>query len=115
MSSARPWSLSAPATISEAEAEPPFTSTTSGAPSMRSPGVASIRKRASEVRPSAVTMTPESRKSSATATPASSTPPGLLRRSSTKPFDPAGLSRFRRETARLTSSAVVSLKLVMRR
>ena len=32
-------------------------------------------------------MTPESRKSSATATPASRTPPGLLRRSSTKTLD----------------------------
>ena len=38
MSSARPWSFSAPATISEADAEPALTSTTSGAPVDQVPG-----------------------------------------------------------------------------
>src|SRR3546814_1110771 len=35
----RRWSCSAPATISDAEAEPPLISTTTGRPSARSPGV----------------------------------------------------------------------------
>ena len=37
---ARRWSFNAPATISEAEAEPPLISTTNGFPSVRSPTVA---------------------------------------------------------------------------
>ena len=47
-----------------------------------SPGVASMLKRAAGVRPSALTMTPVSSSWSATSTADSSTPPGLLRRSS---------------------------------
>ena len=38
ISVARPWSRSAPATISDPDAEPPSTSTTSGAPASASPG-----------------------------------------------------------------------------
>jgi hypothetical protein len=37
MTLARSWSLSAPATISEAEAEPPLISTTTGLPLVKSP------------------------------------------------------------------------------
>ena len=37
MTIARPWSCRAPATISDAEAEPPLISTTIGRPSIRSP------------------------------------------------------------------------------
>ena len=82
---ARPLSRSAPATISAAEAEPSFTSTAIGVPRERSPAIASMRKRDSSERPSAETIMPSSRKASETSTAASSTPPGLLRRSSTRP------------------------------
>ena len=85
ISVARPWSRSAPATISAPEAEPRSTSTTTGAPASRSPWVASSSKRASAVRPSARTIIPDSRRLSATPTADSSTPPGLSRRSSTRP------------------------------
>jgi hypothetical protein len=105
--------LRAPATISAAEAEPPFTSTTMGAPLSSSPGVALISNFDSAVRPLALTITPESRNASATATAASSTPPGLLRRSSTSPLSGAPFSCAGAERG-VSSSPVVSLNCAMR-
>ena len=84
---ARRWSCSAPATISDAEADPPLTSTTIGAPLRMSAGFALNFISASLPRPRVETITPFSRKASATATAPFRTPPGLLRRSSTMPFN----------------------------
>ena len=97
ISVARPWSRSAPATISAPEAEPRSTSTTTGAPASRSPSVASSSKRDSAVRPSARTIMPDSRRLSATPTADSSTPPGLSRRSSTRPRSGASGCRLERQ------------------
>ena len=61
-----------PRAISDAEAEPPLTSTTSGAPSSsRRPARASIENCASAARPSAATIKPPSRNTSETPTAAS--------------------------------------------
>ena len=67
MTVARLWSCSAPATISEAEAEPPLMSTTTFLPSVSSPGCACARCVSSLLRPFVSTMAPCSRKSSETA------------------------------------------------
>ena len=64
---ARLWSCSAPATISEAEAEPPLIRTTTGRPRARSPGVALSRRVSSGLRPRVETISPRSRKASETA------------------------------------------------
>ena len=55
---ARLWSCSAPATISEAEAEPPLISTISGLPLVRSPGRALKRCVSSGLRPRVETISP---------------------------------------------------------
>src|SRR6266446_4506578 len=109
MSFARWLSLRAPATISAADTDPPLINTTIGAPLSASPAVASISNLDSGVRPFAVTMTPLSRKVSDTATAASSTPPGLLRKSSTSPLSAAPLRLRRSLSAASRSSPVVSL------
>ena len=80
---ARLWSCSAPATISDADAEPPLISTTIGLPSVMSPGRALARCVSSRPRPLVSTIAPFSRKSSETAIAWSSRPPGLPRRSMT--------------------------------
>ena len=84
--SARLWSWRAPATISEALALPPFTSTTMGK-SVREPS------RLAENfcfcwlrRPSVYTIRPESRNRSETPTAWLRSPPGLFRRSRTSPL-----------------------------
>ena len=60
---ARWWSCSAPATISEAEAEPPLISTMSGLPSVRSPGgMRIVALVSSGLRPRVETISPLSRK-----------------------------------------------------
>ena len=64
---ARLWSCRAPATISDAEAEPPLISTTIFLPSVTSPGWALARCVSSLLRPLVSTMAPRSRKSSDTA------------------------------------------------
>jgi hypothetical protein len=87
---------------------------TMGAPLSASPGRASISKRASAARPFAVTMTPSSRNTSETPTAASSTPPGLLRKSSTSPVNAAPFFFFRAASERSRSGVVVSLKCEMR-
>ena len=63
---ARLWSCSAPATISEAEAEPPLISTISGLPLVRSPGCALKRWVSSGLRPRVETISPFSRNASDT-------------------------------------------------
>src|SRR6266478_4420530 len=78
---ARLWSCSAPATISEADAEPPLIKTISCLPLVRSPGCAERRWVSSALRPRVETISPRSRKASETVTASSSNPPGLLRRS----------------------------------
>src|ERR1700749_186848 len=55
---ARLWSCSAPDTISDADAVPPLTSTTTGLPSAMSPGLASKRWVSSEWRPRVETISP---------------------------------------------------------
>jgi hypothetical protein len=86
MTMARLWSWRAPATISEAEAEPPLMSTTRGLPLVRSPPLALKRWVSSALRPRVETISPRSRKASETMMAWSSRPPGLLRRSMTKPL-----------------------------
>src|SRR5712675_1897521 len=81
---ARLWSCSAPATISEADAEPPLIRTISGLPLARSPGWAARRWVSSALRPRVETISPRSRKVSDTVTASSSKPPGLLDRKSTR-------------------------------
>ncbi|SPH19277.1 hypothetical protein ASD8599_00001 [Ascidiaceihabitans donghaensis] len=83
---ARRWSCNAPATISEADAEPPLIKTTIGLPSARSPKVALNRSPSSATRPRVDTISPSSRKESDTRIACVSKPPGLLRKSITKPF-----------------------------
>ncbi|MNT07713.1 hypothetical protein D3C72_1424280 [compost metagenome] len=83
---ARLLSRKAPASTSDALAEPASTSTTTGASFNRSPGVASKRASLMLMRPRVLTMLPLSSRSSATCTAAVSRPPGLLRRSSTSPL-----------------------------
>ena len=78
---ARWLSCNAPATSSASRAVPPLTSATTGRPLASSPGVALICLRLPGLRPLTVTMSPLSRKASATATAASKAPPGLLRKS----------------------------------
>ena len=80
---ARRWSCNAPATISDAEAEPPLMSTITGLPLVRSPGRALKRWVSSGSRPRVDTISPRSRKASETEIAWSSRPPGLLRRSIT--------------------------------
>src|SRR5450631_4120019 len=75
---ARLWSCSAPATISEADAEPPLTRTISGLPLARSPGCAARRWVSSALRPRVETISPRSRKVSDTVTASSNNPGGLL-------------------------------------
>ena len=83
---ARLWSCNAPATISEAEAEPPLISTITGLPLTRSPARALKRCVSSALRPRVETISPRSRNASDTEIAWSSRPPGLLRRSTTKPL-----------------------------
>src|SRR3954451_17491574 len=59
---ARLWSRKAPATISEAEAEPPLISTTSGLPFVMSPPRAVKRWVSSAVRPQVETTSPRDMK-----------------------------------------------------
>jgi hypothetical protein len=77
------WSCRAPATISDADAEPPLISTTMGLPSVISPGSALVRCVSSRPRPLVSTMLPVSRKSSVTKMAWSRRPPGSFRRSTT--------------------------------
>ena len=86
---ARLWSCSAPATISDAEAEPPFTNTTIGAPFNTSSGVALKLILECSIRPSVYTINPSVKKASLTDTAAFNKPPGLFRKSNTKPFNSA--------------------------
>jgi hypothetical protein len=65
---ARLWSCKAPATISEAEAEPPLISTTSGLPLVRSPPRAIKRWVSSGVRPRVETTSPRPMKALVTET-----------------------------------------------
>ena len=60
------WSCSAPATISEAEAEPPLINTISGLPLVRSPAWALKRWVSSALRPRVETISPLSRNASET-------------------------------------------------
>ncbi len=83
ISVARLWSCSAPATISEAEADPPLISTTSGLPFVMSPPRAVKRWVSSGVRPRVETTSPRAISVLVTDTAWSSNPPGLLRRSIT--------------------------------
>ncbi len=63
ISVARLWSCNAPATISDAEAEPPLISTTTGLPSdWSSPGRALKRCASSGLRPRVETISPLSTK-----------------------------------------------------
>jgi hypothetical protein len=110
----RRWSCSAPATISEAEAEPPLIRITIGLPSIRSPDSAFQRCASSLLRPRVETISPLSMKSSLTAIAWSSRPPGLLRRSSTKPCSWFLLASFSLVMASWRPLSVFSLKLEMR-
>ena len=87
---ARLWSCSAPATISDADAEPPLISRMSGLPLVGSPGRALKRCVSSELRPWVETISPFSRKASDTEIAWSSRPPGLLRRSMGEALDLVG-------------------------
>ena len=60
------WSCKAPATISDAEAEPPFIRTTSGKPLITSPGLALYVSGFSESLPRVETISPFSKKRSET-------------------------------------------------
>src|SRR5260221_14787106 len=73
-----------PATISEAEAEPPLISTMTGLFLARSPARALNRWVSSAVRPRVDTISPFSRNASETEIAWSSNPPGLLRKSMMK-------------------------------
>ena len=104
---ARSWSWSAPVMISAALAVPPFTSTTIGTVG-QSWGLASLNVRVVlGARPRvATTSCPGSRNSSLTATPWSSKPPGLPRRSRSSDFIPL---RSKPPTASPSSCVEVSL------
>src|SRR5260221_78384 len=83
---ARLWSCHAPATISEAEAEPPLISTMSGLALVISLPRARKRCVASALRPRVDTISPRSKNDSDTVIAWSSKPPRLLRRSMMKPL-----------------------------
>jgi len=85
MITARPWSCSAPATISLALAVPRFTRTIIGYGGSVSFSCARSTSTFFRPRPAVVTMTPEVRNTSEMRTAWSSRPPGLFRRSSTRP------------------------------
>src|ERR1700693_4738829 len=59
---ARLWSCSAPATISDADAEPPLIRTITGLPLVRSPGCAARRWVSSALRPRVETISARSKK-----------------------------------------------------
>ena len=89
MISARSRFLSAPATISDADAEPPLTRTASGAPASPPRDASCTSRRRLDT---VVTTAPVSTNRSATSTDSSSRPPGFQRRSSTHADAPSPLS-----------------------
>ena len=111
---ARPWSASAPASTSEALADPASTSTTTGAPSSRSPGVALKLASLIAVRPRVETMTPSSSRASAICTAEVSRPPGLLRRSISSPSSDPPASSWSSPRVRSKSAAVPVWKALTR-
>ena len=85
ITTARCWSCSAPATISDADADPESIKTTTGAPLARSPGSAKKRSMSPLRRPRCDTISPRSRNRSLIPTASSSNPPGFERRSTIQP------------------------------
>ncbi len=115
MTVARLWSCRAPATISDAEAEPPLISTITGLFLVRSPARALKRCVSSALRPRVETISPFSRNASDTEIAWSSRPPGLLRRSRTKPLSlSAGICVARSLIAFFRFSVVCSLNWLTR-
>ena len=117
MTIARRWSCNAPATISDADAEPPLIRTTIGLPSARSPGTALKRSPSSGLRPRVDTISPSSKKASDTRIAWVNKPPGLLRRSITKPFTLSMPPRAATSSANFSVrfGVVLSLKVVTRK
>ena len=80
------WSLSAPANISEAEAEPLFISTIIGLPLISSPFLAKNFLVSDAFRPLVETISPSSRKKSVIVIAWASNPPGLFLKSNIYPL-----------------------------
>jgi hypothetical protein len=113
-STARRLSCSAPATSSASRAVPPLTSATIGSALARSPGVAAMRLAASALRLLTTAMSPLSINASAALTAMSKLPPGLLRRSTTKPIS-LPLDCCRKSLAAAASSSGVASSKPARR
>ena len=111
MTKPRPLSCNAPATISDADADPWLIRTTTGFPFAKSPGLAKVRSISVLFLPRVDTISPESRNASDTSIAAVRYPPGLLRTSKTYPITSFFSSAF---NASRNSLAVVAPKSEIR-